>query len=173
MPNSYAQFDATFLKNYEKRRPGSVNVVGGEPLSKPEDQDASGKNRGEPAKNTPAPASSALVSDRKANKNNAVPTNVDGIRFASKWEAECYRQLDLRRQAGEFPLLLLQVPLVLPGFTPGGKQRNRASIDFMIVHDLSAVEFIDAKGKVERDWHLRRCMAEDAHGIEITLMQKS
>lgn len=123
------------------------------------------KSNDKPKKN-----SNPLLATR--NKNNAVPTTIDGIRFASKWEAETYLNLKSRQQAGEFPALLLQVPILLPGMTETGKQRNRMNVDFMIIHDLSAVEFIDAKGKTERDWHLRKCMAEHEYGIEIRVVKR-
>lgn len=46
-------------------------------------------------------------------KYRAVPTVVDGIRFASKKEARRYQELRLLEKAGEIRGLTLQVPLVL------------------------------------------------------------
>lgn len=113
------------------------------------------------------------LNPKKRNKNNAISTTIDGIRFASKWEAEVYLQQKARVLSGEIAMLLLQVPIILPGMTETGKQRNKMSIDFLAIKDLDAVEFIDAKGKTERDWHLRKCMAENEYGITIQVVKRS
>lgn len=55
----------------------------------------------------------AASSTLKRSKYGAQPTEVDGIRFHSKKEAEYYLTLKLREKAGEVRGLALQVPFVL------------------------------------------------------------
>lgn len=60
-------------------------------------------------------------------KYNAIPTVLDGIRFASKGEAHHYAELRLRERAGEISNLTLQPSFVLQEkFTDASGVKHRA-----------------------------------------------
>lgn len=72
-------------------------------------------------------------------KYNAVPTTLDGHRFASKVEADYYAELCLLKKAG----VVLHVD-VHPVFTlgPGDKVR----LDFLVWYKDGTVDGVDVKG---------------------------
>lgn len=60
-------------------------------------------------------------------KYRAIPTTLDGIRFASKGEAKRYAHLRLRERAGEISVLTLQPSFVLQDkFTDAAGVKHRA-----------------------------------------------
>ena len=68
---------------------------------------------------------------------------IDGKRFDSRHEAEVYRDLMLRRRAGELWLVLRQVSFDLPGGI-------RYVADFVTVDHAGNVEVIDAKSEATK-----------------------
>lgn len=72
-------------------------------------------------------------------KFNAVATERDGIKFASKREAKCYDDLVLQQKAGTVLFFLRQVPIHLPGGT-------KLVVDFVVFYTDGNVRFVDAKG---------------------------
>lgn len=76
-------------------------------------------------------------------KYNAVRDECDGYKFHSKAEARYYRMLKLRRDTGEVPVFLMQVPFVLPGGV-------RYVVDFLEFHADGTVHWIDVKGRDTR-----------------------
>lgn len=72
-------------------------------------------------------------------KFHAVPTEVDGIKFASKAEARYYRKLKLMQEAGEVIGFLRQVPFYFPGGV-------KYVCDFQVFWADGTVTFEDVKG---------------------------
>lgn len=97
-------------------------------------------------------------------KYHAVPTVVDGIRFASKGEAARYRELKLLELAGEIACLELQprYPLVVNGVKIG---EYRA--DFRYAEHGAGVIVEDFKGVRTPVYRLKRLLVKALYGIEI------
>lgn len=68
----------------------------------------------------------------------AVKQELDGIKFASKLEAQYYLKLKTLQQAGEVVFFLMQVPFILPG-------NIRYRCDFQIFWTAGHVTFVDVK----------------------------
>ena len=75
----------------------------------------------------------------RKSKYRAIPTVLDGIRFASKSEAKRYGQLKLLQLAGEIRWFTCQVPFHLGAGV-------RYVCDFLIVYADGRVEVEDVKG---------------------------
>lgn len=99
----------------------------------------------------------------KKNKFGAVPTERDGIRFASKREARYYEELKARQKAGEIRYFLRQVPMHLPGGT-------KLVLDFLVVEADGRIRFIDAKGRETDSFKIKRREVEHHYGVEIELV---
>lgn len=89
-------------------------------------------------------------------KYSAVPEVEDGIRFASRKEAAYYRQLKLRKAAGEVLVFLRQVPFHLPG-------NVRYVVDFVEFHADGEIRFVDVKGMMTQSFKTKRRMVEDLY----------
>lgn len=76
-------------------------------------------------------------------KYASVPTTVDGIRFASKKEAQRYRDLCLLQKAGEISGLACQVPFDLK---VNGKKVCRYVADFVYFDKTGHKVIEDVKG---------------------------
>lgn len=72
-------------------------------------------------------------------KFNAIATEVEGIRFASKREAKYYNDLLLAKKSGDLLFFLRQVPFHLPG-------NVRYVCDFAEFWKSGEVRFVDVKG---------------------------
>lgn len=72
-------------------------------------------------------------------KFNAIRTECDGLKFASKKEARYYEQLKLRQAAGEVLCFLTQIPIRLSGGV-------RYVCDFLVFFVDGTCKFIDVKG---------------------------
>jgi hypothetical protein len=99
----------------------------------------------------------------KRHKYNAKPTEVDGIRFDSKKEAEYYSTLKLRVKAGDVLFFLRQVPIHLPGGT-------KLVIDFLEFHADGSVHFVDVKGHETDAFKIKRREVEHHYPFEIELV---
>ena len=78
-------------------------------------------------------------SQRLRHKYNAVPTTVEGIKFASKREAAYYAELRALQASGTVIQFLRQVSFHLPGGT-------RYVCDFLVFYADGSCSFIDVKG---------------------------
>ena len=76
---------------------------------------------------------------KKRSKYNAVPTVVDGIRFASKAEARYYSCIQFAKASGAVTNFLRQVPFHLDG-------GDKYVCDFMVFYADGRMEVIDVKG---------------------------
>lgn len=103
---------------------------------------------------------------RKGSKYGAVPTHVDGIRFASRREAERYRQLRLLELAGHITNLQLQPAYDL--HAPGGVRVARYVADFAYRDERTQRLVIeDAKGVKTPVFRLKAKWLKAEHGVEV------
>jgi len=82
------------------------------------------------------------------NKYNSKRTVVDGIKFDSKAEAECFMYLKLLERNGQIKIIALQPKVYLT------KARILYKPDFLIEEDGKRV-YIDVKGMQTRDFKLK------------------
>ena len=90
------------------------------------------------------------------NKYHAIPTVIDGIRFASTSEAKRYGQLKLLQLAGEIRWFTCQVPFQLGAGV-------RYVSDFLIVYTDGRVEVEDVKGVETAMFKIKRRLFEAAY----------
>lgn len=101
----------------------------------------------------------------KKSKYNAVKTNIDGIVFDSKKEANRYKKLKLLEQVGEITNLRLQVPYELIAKSKYGMS-IRYIADF--VYEENGNEIVeDTKGVKTPLYRLKRRMMAEKYDIEI------
>ena len=90
---------------------------------------------------------------RKRHKYGAIPTTVDGIRFASKAEARRYGELKLLEKAGEICDLVLQPSYTLQNaythLTEGKQRELRYVADFEYVEKGAPTVYV-CSGVTER-----------------------
>lgn len=100
----------------------------------------------------------------KRGKYGAVPTTVNGIRFASKAEAARYQTLIVAERAGEISDLKLQTswPLVVGGVKVA---TYRADFEYLDADVRRVVE--DVKGVSTPVYKLKKRLMLALHGIEI------
>ncbi len=94
-------------------------------------------------------------------KFHAKPTELDGIKFASKKEAAYYSELLLRVRVGEVLFFLRQTPFHLPGGV-------KYVCDFTEFHSDGTVVFVDVKGMKTESYKAKKRMVEALYPIEIT-----
>ena len=102
---------------------------------------------------------------RRRSKYRAVRTVVDGIRFDSKHEARCYRDLKLRERAGEIQSLERQprFPIVVAGVHIGVYVADFRYVDCA----TGEVVIVDAKGVRTPVYKLKKRLVEALHPVQI------
>ena len=95
-------------------------------------------------------------------KFNATRTELDGIKFASKKEAQYYTELKMKARAGIVLFYLRQVPFHLPG-------NAKYVVDFQEFHADGTVHFIDVKGMMTKDFVLKKKIVEALYPVEIEI----
>ena len=101
---------------------------------------------------------------RLKHKYNAVATELDGIRFASKKEANYYLTLKIRKKSGFVVQFLRQVPFHLPGNVV-------YRVDFMEFWADGTVHFVDVKGMKTKDFIMKKKLVEQLYApIEIEVV---
>jgi Protein of unknown function (DUF1064) len=104
-------------------------------------------------------------------KYRAKITEVDGIKFASKLEADRYKQLKLLKASGEVCYFLRQVPFDLPG---GAVYR----CDFMVIYPFGPLswaqhtEFEDCKGYMTPLSKLKIKQVEALYPVKIKILTR-
>ncbi len=117
---------------------------------------------------------------RKPNKYGAIPTTVDGIRFASKREARHYSELKLRERAGEIRELELQpIYLLTIWHHPISEDHplkcttvGKYIADFRywdVARNQRVVE--DVKGMETQLFKLKKKLVEALYGMEIEIVK--
>jgi len=89
------------------------------------------------------PAEPEAEKPKRRQKYGNQRTEVDGLKFDSKHEAEVYQGLKLREKAGELRCVLRQVGFDLPGGI-------RYFADFMTVENDYSIRVLDAKSEATR-----------------------
>lgn len=100
----------------------------------------------------------------RRNKYNAIPTVIDGIRFASKAEANYYVQLKLLQKAGEIEKFDMQVPYELPGGII-------YLLDFRVYYPGGFIDYVDVKGVLTPVFILKKKLMEAIHNIKINVVK--
>lgn len=99
----------------------------------------------------------------RANKYGAKPTEVDGIKFASKAEAKRYGELKLLERVGRIRDLKLHVeyPLIV-----NGEKVGKYTCDSEYIEGDELVTE-DVKGRAARDWPLRKRLFAALYGRKV------
>lgn len=93
-------------------------------------------------------------------KFHAKPSEVDGIRFHSKKEANYYANLKLAQKSGQLLFFLRQVPFHLPG-------EVRYVVDFAEFWNDGSVRFVDVKGYRTPEYIAKKKILEATYPITI------
>ena len=93
-------------------------------------------------------------------KFHAKPTQIAGIKFASKKEAKYYSKLLLRKKAKEVIFFLRQVPFYLPGGV-------KYVCDFQEFWTDGTVHFVDVKGFRTPMYKAKKKIVESIYPITI------
>jgi hypothetical protein len=93
-------------------------------------------------------------------KYKAIPTIIDGIRFASKRESQFYTALKLLKEKELISYFLMQVPIILPGAI-------KYIVDFQVFYSDGNVRYIDAKGMKTPMYNLKKKQVEALYPIII------
>jgi hypothetical protein len=108
---------------------------------------------------------------KKRNKYNAIPTEINGLKFGSKHEASCYCVLENAQKLGYISGLRTQVKFSL--FDPGGHCRGEHigtyKADFVFIEGGGTV-VADAKSeatKKRRDWPRTKALMLACHEIHV------
>lgn len=101
-------------------------------------------------------------------KYRNIPTEIDGIKFASKREAVRYSQLKLLHRAGEISELKLQprYPLAVNGLHVCTYVGDFSYID----HNTRTVVTEDAKGVKTKDFIIKAKLFHALYGREVQLV---
>lgn len=102
----------------------------------------------------------------RRNKYGAIPTVLDGIRFASRREADRYVHLRLLERAGHITQLQLQPVFEL--HAPGGVRVAKYVADFAY-RDLRTLRLVieDVKGVQTAIFRLKAKWMKAEHGIDV------
>lgn len=105
--------------------------------------------------------------NRPKDKYNAVKTEINGIVFDSKKEANYYSYLLALKEQGEIDNIKMQVEYLLqPAFTRenGEKVKNiKYYADFVVTYKNGKVEVIDVKGRRTKEYSIKRKMLLDRY----------
>lgn len=101
-------------------------------------------------------------SQRQKHKFSAERTELDGIKFQSKKEANYYAQLLVRQRIGEVVFFLRQVPFHLPGGT-------KYVVDFQEFMADGTIRFVDVKGFKTKEFIRAKKQVEAIYPVQIEL----
>lgn len=102
---------------------------------------------------------------KKRSKYGNTETEVDGVKFQSKKEANRYRELLLLLKTGEIGILRMQVEYEL---NPGGTHSLRYVADFVYIITKTGEEVVeDVKGWRTKEYRKKRRLMKKVHGIVI------
>lgn len=93
-------------------------------------------------------------------KFNAIPTAVDGYKFASKKEAAYYQSLLLAKKSGELLFFLMQTPIHI---SPGVVYR----VDFVEFWRGGEIRFVDVKGMKLSMYKMKKKLVEEHYPFKI------
>ncbi len=93
-------------------------------------------------------------------KFHARPTELDGIKFASRKEADYYSNLLLLQKGGLLLFFLRQVPFHLPGGV-------KYVVDFAEFWADGSVQFVDVKGHKTESYKAKKRIVESLYPVTI------
>lgn len=113
----------------------------------------------------------------RRNKFNAVRTILDGVKFDSKKEAQCWQFLKARERAGEIKDLRRQVKFELHAYSQSGAFEPKpvkictyiADFQYLDVA-LNKIVVADAKGVKTALFNLKKKLMKANHNIDVELM---
>lgn len=113
-----------------------------------------------------------VASTKKRSKYGSVRTEVDGIKFASKAEAQYYQVLKMRERLGEVISIRNQVPYALQGLNSHVVTTYYADFVF---HDImeGRERVVDVKGGDATQtalFKLKAKLMQDNHGITVEIV---
>ena len=97
---------------------------------------------------------------KNKSKYKAIPTVIDGMRFASKREGQFYTALKLLKEKELISYFLMQVPIRLPG-------NIKYVCDFVVFYPDGIVRYIDAKGMKTQVYTIKKKQVEALYPIII------
>lgn len=112
----------------------------------------------------------ATMAGKRAKYRN-VPTEVDGIKFASKLEAKRYAELKLLEMAGEIKDLAVHTSwlLLVEGFDIG-----RYVDDFQYIDTRTKRLVVeDTKGIITPDCRIKLKLMKAIHGIDVQIVRQA
>lgn len=109
----------------------------------------------------PARLERAMTAPQAARRHNNYKVQYQGQTFDSKHECEDFKAFELERAAGKLRAVVRQVSMPIAG------SRRRIRIDFMLVENDGRIRWVDSKGYAEREWLLKRDIAQTSCGITI------
>lgn len=109
------------------------------------------------------------------NKYGAKKTEYNGVKYHSKFEAECAEILDTRLKAKDIKSVDRQVKIDLRAY---GEHITNYYIDFIVTHHDGHKEYIEAKGAETDVWKMKFKMLEaklknEEPDAELTLWKQS
>jgi hypothetical protein len=107
--------------------------------------------------------------EKPKSKYRNTKTEVDGIKFDSKAEADRYRELKILLKAGEIGMLELQKEYEL---NPGGTHSVKYVADFVYTTKEGVKIVEDVKGFVTAVYRRKRRLMKKVHGITIIEIKK-
>lgn len=108
---------------------------------------------------------------KKRSKHNSVKTEVDGMLFDSKAEADYYVLLTLLVKAKKVSHFLRQVPFDLPG-------KTKYRLDFLVFYNSElkggdmGIEYIDVKGQVTAMFKMKKRQVEALYPVKIKCVKR-
>lgn len=109
----------------------------------------------------PTRLQAAMKAPQAPRRHNNYKTQYQGQTFDSKHECEDFKAFELERAAGKLRAVVRQVSMPIAG------SRRRIRIDFMLVTNDGRIRWVDSKGYAEREWLLKRDIAQTSCGITI------
>ena len=98
-----------------------------------------------------------VIGKISTNKYGAKKTHYNGVKYHSRFEAECSEILDTRLKAKDIAKVERQVKIDLQAY---GKHITNYFMDFVITHNDGHKEYIEAKGQETDAWKLKFKMTE-------------
>lgn len=105
-----------------------------------------------------------MIGVKKKSKYRNTKTEVDGIKFDSKKEAEYYKKLKLLRKVGEIGFIERQVAYEL---NPGGTYSLKYLADFRYTDKKGVVHVVDVKGFLTPEYRKKKKLMKKVHNIKI------
>ena len=98
-----------------------------------------------------------LIGVTTTNKYGSKHTEYAGVKYHSRFEADCAAILDTRLKAKDIKEVRRQVKIPLEAY---GHHITNYFIDFVVVHNDNHLEYIEAKGMETDAWKLKFKMLE-------------